>query len=73
MELRGRLPNEAHLKAVGDAAGVRPDPGFMRSEDDPDAARVFVGFGARRSAISKAPAMAGYKRAAVPEPRADWL
>jgi len=43
LELGRRMPEEAHLDAVGDATGVRPDPRLMRAEDDPDLARSVAG------------------------------
>ena len=39
-ELGRRMPQEAHLDAFGDAAGVRPDPRLVWVEDDPDLAQL---------------------------------
>ena len=50
-ELGRRMPQEAHLDAFGDAAGMRPDPGFVRVEDDPDLAGPIAGFSAGRAAF----------------------
>jgi hypothetical protein len=30
------MPPESHLDIYGNAAGMRPNPGLIRSEDDPD-------------------------------------
>jgi hypothetical protein len=45
------MPQEAHLDAFGDAAGMRPDPGLVRVEDDPDLAGPIAGFSAGRAAF----------------------
>ena len=50
-ELGRRMPQEAHLDAVGDAAGVRPDPRLVRVEDDADLTGPIAGFGGGRAAV----------------------
>jgi hypothetical protein len=49
-----RMPQEVHLVAVGDAAGVRLNPSLVRAENDPDLACPVTGVVAGRSAIVKA-------------------
>lgn len=72
-ELGRRFPKEAHLDAVGDAAGMRSDPRLVWVEDDPDLAGPVTGLGAGRVAIVKASSMARDERAAVADPLADRL
>jgi len=67
------MPPKAHLDAIGDAAGVRPDPRLVRVEPDPDLARPGTGLVAGRSTIVKAPSVAGNDRAAVVDPLANRL
>ena len=67
------MPSEAHLDAVRDAAGVRPDPRLVPVEDDPDLARPVTGLGAGRLAVVKVPPVAGNERAAVADPVANRL
>jgi hypothetical protein len=73
LEFGRRMPLEAHLDAVGDTAGVRPDPGLVRVEDDPDLTRPVAGLGAGRLAIVKPPSVAGNERAVVADPVANRL
>ena len=68
-----RMPQEAHLDAVRDAAGVRPNPRLVLVEDDPDLARPVTGLGAGGLAIVKVPSVAGNERAAVVDPVANRL
>lgn len=50
-ELGRRMPQEAHLDSVGDAAGMRPDPRLVRVEDDADLTGPIAGFGGGRAAV----------------------
>ena len=67
------MPYEAHLDAVRDATGVRPDPRLVRVEDDPDLARPVVGLVAGLLAVLKAPSVACDERSAVVDPVANGL
>ena len=53
------MPQEPHLDAVGDAAGMWSDPCLVRLEDDSDLARSVLGFLAGRLAIVEVPSVAG--------------
>ena len=72
-ELGRRMPQEAHLDAVRDAAGMRPDPGLVRAEDDPDLAGPIAGFSAGRAAFVQPPSMSGNERATVADPISNRL
>jgi hypothetical protein len=54
-----------------DAAGVRPDPGLVRTQDDTDLTRPVTGLVAGAPAITKAPSVTWNERAAVADPVAN--
>jgi hypothetical protein len=55
------MPPEAHLDAVGNAAGVPPNPRLVRVKDDPDSASLVAGLVAGRLVIGKAAPVAGHE------------
>jgi hypothetical protein len=70
-ELGRCVPKEAHFDAVGDAAGVRPDPGLVRMQDDTGLTRPVTGLVAGGLAIMKAPPVTWNERTAVADPVAN--
>jgi hypothetical protein len=58
-EFGRRMPSEAHLDAVWDTPGMRPDPSLVRVEDDPDLTCSCVRSITGRLAIVKAAPVAG--------------
>ena len=65
-ELCRRMPQEAHLDAVRNTAGVGPNPRLVLVESDSDLARVLSGLGGGGFAFVKVPSVAGIWRTA------DW-
>jgi hypothetical protein len=60
-QLGWRPPPKAHLDAVGNASGVRPNPRLVRVKDDPDSASLFASLVAGRLIIGKAAPVAGHE------------
>jgi hypothetical protein len=60
-ELGRRMPQEAHLESVGQAAGVWLNPRLVRVQPDPNPARSVTGLVASCPTVGQAPPVAGDK------------
>jgi hypothetical protein len=72
-EFAWHTPPETHLDAVGDATGMRSNPGLVRLETDSNLACPVTRFDTGCSAFVKASAVTGHERAAVLDPVTNWF